>query len=214
MLIYSLCEVNLFYLNLHYIYYNTLDTHPFEPIIMKNNKKKNGFAITEILLSIAVIIIVGVSAYALYSRSRSDSNMNIIEHNVSMLQTALTKFDRNTLVSSRMDIETLGKLGLVPDSINKDSSGEWRDSTGTSYLVLVSGIGYSKFVIRMRDIKGDECASLTTRLSRSFSNVWIVYGGQSLGPMKNTDPDFMKKISLQCGTRFMPFEGIDIYDDL
>ncbi|MEY2167617.1 MULTISPECIES: prepilin-type N-terminal cleavage/methylation domain-containing protein [unclassified Rhodanobacter] len=56
---------------------------------MKNinyqNKKKKGFALTEVLLSIAVIVIIGIVAYPLYASSRDAATVEKIRNEATMV---------------------------------------------------------------------------------------------------------------------------------
>jgi prepilin-type N-terminal cleavage/methylation domain-containing protein len=60
-------------------------------MLNQNNKKKKGFALTEVLMAIAVVLVMGIGAYELYSTSRENAEVNGLINGMADLKTNLDK---------------------------------------------------------------------------------------------------------------------------
>lgn len=91
-------------------------------------KHKKGFALTEVLLAIAVIVIVGITAYPLYKSSRQTADIEGLMNVISSLR---KNVDENYNVLKNTEAQQSGQnfdqvlfnLGLIPDGITIGTAG-------------------------------------------------------------------------------------------
>jgi type II secretory pathway pseudopilin PulG len=157
---------------------------------MENNKNKNkGFALTEVLMAIAIIIIIGIVAYPLYSHARTEANINQVINDVTILQKDMdTVFQGQygnitTMLESDYDIQ---QMGLAPDDLNFESGSYWQIPSGgyiQTYPIEDSGgpiAPNAGYVISITQIPQAECTELGVRLAPLFQAVGVMPGDGSI----------------------------------
>jgi type II secretory pathway pseudopilin PulG len=95
---------------------------------MKHNNKKKGFALTEVLMAIAVIIVIGIVAYPLYTQSRQDAAVNQVYNDIALVRTTVDT-NRDTILSGQNSAQGSGGFDvltwmygqhILPDGIVQD----------------------------------------------------------------------------------------------
>lgn len=80
-------------------------------------KKKKGFALTEVLLSVAVIVIIGIAAYPLYQNSRTSSTVEQMANEITQISTNLQKVNNGQGNYNGASLDVLKNTGLLPDTL-------------------------------------------------------------------------------------------------
>ncbi len=137
---------------------------------------RKGFALTEVLLAIAVIIIIGVSAYPLYANSKRSSMVEEAANDMAVIQSGVEKLYTGQGGYRNLSIATIQDVGIIPEKMQlPDGAGgsgylifPWGGPTSGKLAVLpiTSGIipDYSGFVIGIQDMPLDVCTQLIQEL--------------------------------------------------
>jgi Tfp pilus assembly protein PilE len=110
--------INLKILRLSWLY-NKQQTTIIPMNINVKAKKRKGFALTEVLMAIAVIIIVGIAAYPLYTSSQENSDVeaaiNKLVNLKSLVDENFTNANEVAQFGGNNMQQQMVQLGLVPD---------------------------------------------------------------------------------------------------
>ncbi len=164
--------------------------------------KKKGFALTEVLLAIAVIVIIGIAAYPLYKNARTSSEVEAMANDIAILQT-----NAQTLYSGQSSFTTITEkqledAGLAPDDLKTATSGVWNNSWGGFvYLKPSPAIGglaaNAGFTITLTAIPQSACTQLVNRVAPSFLAIGIGTDGTSNdGSIKGGNATNMTKVDV------------------
>jgi type II secretory pathway pseudopilin PulG len=145
---------------------------------MKILNKRKGFALTEVLMAIAVIIIVGIAAYPLYTSSRTNADVTQRANEVVALNSYMQELFSQQQDSSAL--EGTGYASLI-DSFNQ-TTGYDLDDTRTTLRVnsLSYGTGSPRgFVIAFMQssVPEKDCVGLMQTLAPVFDG--MMTGGPS-----------------------------------
>ncbi len=149
-----------------------------------DSSKRRGFALTEVLLSIAVIVIIGIVAYPLYENSKQNAQIDTVAN--AILETSknmdlmfsnskdYSVLGHNTGLTVGMDL--MASQGLLPDAIKKDPvAGTYNSALGTTMLVEdvppTQAIAGTKFYVGIRGLPKDACIKIITRLAPAFVGI-------------------------------------------
>jgi Tfp pilus assembly protein PilE len=157
-------------------------------ILNKNkNKKRKGFALTEVLMAIAVIIIIGIAAYPLYKHARVNADVEkyntlivslndyVVKNYSSQPSTAgldstfLTLFDNSTGLLSQDNLNQPGAIELEPFSTTK------------GYVIAIEN-----------GMPLEDCVGLVSDMLPQFDVVVISTGQASGGSSSITNSNIIK----------------------
>jgi Tfp pilus assembly protein PilE len=149
-------------------------------------KKRKGFALTEVLMAIAVIIIVGIAAYPLYTNSRENSDVEAVINKIvnlkSIVDQNLTNVNQVAQLGGDNLDQELVQLGLVPDmndytykNLNVSVTQSYglsgiSDSNPNDYIYSVSALNSFG---ENSQITASECTKLIKGFLPIFSNVYF-----------------------------------------
>lgn len=141
----------------------------------------HGFALTEVLLAIAVIVIIGIAAYPLYKNARTSSEVEAMANDIAIIQTNAQTLYSGQSSYTGISMDQLNSAGLVPDDLKAtDSSSGTPTTTYTNSWggavtlvpapggVLTAGAG---FTIGMAGIPQTACTQLVNRVAPSFLGI-------------------------------------------
>jgi type II secretory pathway pseudopilin PulG len=142
---------------------------------LKKNSSKKGFALTEVLMAIAVIIIIGIAAYPLYRNARVSSQVEGTANDLALLQTnvqTLYSGQPNYTGLTPSQIET---AGLAPDDIKTGTVGTWDDTWGG--LIFVAPLAATEgnyqanslFTVSLANVPTGACTQLVNRVAPAFA---------------------------------------------
>lgn len=141
----------------------------------KNNNRKGGFALSEVLLSITIIVIIGIVVYPLYTNARRQAKIEQIKNVVTAL---MANSDENrityrhgatTSVFSVLDY--LKNTGGLPDHMTDEGPSPWGGDfysivdmeAQMAYLFLPDG--RSNMIIELYNSEQPECVDLFKTLA-------------------------------------------------
>jgi prepilin-type N-terminal cleavage/methylation domain-containing protein len=87
-------------------------------------KNKKGFALTEVLMAIAIVLIIGISGYQLYDTSRQNSIVEGLMNGMVDLKTNLDKSlpqNNPNIFGSQNFTQMIAQMNLVPDDFNTET---------------------------------------------------------------------------------------------
>lgn len=168
---------------------------------LKNQKKnKKGFALTEVLLAIAVIVIIGIAAYPLYKNARTSSEVEAMANDMAIIQTSSqTLYSGQSGYAGPPGISTaqLETAGMAPDDLKTSGAGPWQNSWGGTVTVLpttatVAGLNAgSGFTIELTNVPTTACTQIVNRVAPSFLAIGAGSGStvdNIKGGLSATDP--------------------------
>ncbi len=151
---------------------------------MKNKKfaLQKGFALTEVLLSIAVIIIIGVASYPLYKEASTSNKVEDMANQIAILQTNVHTLYAGQSSYAGISIDQLNTSGLVPEALktyfNNGASTTtfYKNVWGGNIMITssVAGMGMpanSAFAISLWDVPQDACVKLANRVAPAFMSI-------------------------------------------
>ncbi len=156
-------------------------------LVFKNKRK--GFALTEILLSIAVIVIIGIVAYPLYKNARESAQVEQIANDMAILMKnsnllfptqSYTEIKAQTTDRGITMMDLLNQNGLVPDDLKSDDAGNPYTSPFGGYFVVAGLVSHDsipyddsgRFSIQMSNIPTNLCPKLIARIAPSFTSIF------------------------------------------
>lgn len=144
-----------------------------------------GFALTEVLLAIAVIVIIGIAAYPLYKNARTSSEVEAMANDIAIVQTNAQTLYSGQSSYAGITMDQLNTAGLVPDDL-KTCTGTttvtctYNNSWG-GVVSLVSSPSVqipkdSGFTIGMTVVPQTACTQLVNRVAPSFLAIGTTAG--------------------------------------
>ena len=167
---------------------------------IKKRYTRNGFALTEVLLAVAVIIIVGVSAYGLYANARNSArveamanDMVSIKTSAKMIYSGQGSYNPPPAGSNNLTTLVLEKAGMAPPDLKTDVPGVWKNTYGqifvgitrnTSPIAPFQSDWYLLSININANIDPASCSKLITRVAPFFD---LIGGGGLLQFQPNGD---------------------------
>lgn len=140
-----------------------------------NTKNKKGFALTEVLLAIAVIVIIGIAAYPLYKNARTSSEVEAMANDIAILQTNAQTLYTGQSSYNGLTIGLMKGAGLVPDDLGvvDSTSTKGSNSWGGDVTILPNAtvgslVANSGFTIVFTGVPQSACTQLVNRVAPSF----------------------------------------------
>jgi prepilin-type N-terminal cleavage/methylation domain-containing protein len=137
-----------------------------------------GFALTEVLLAIAVIVIIGIAAYPLYKNARTSSEVEAMANDIAVIQTNTQTLFSGQSSYAGLNMDLLNTAGMVPDDLRGDDGGTPPVSTYTNSWggdVTIAATGASDplpqnagFTIILTKVPKSACTQLVARVAPSF----------------------------------------------
>ncbi len=132
-------------------------------------QSNNGFALTEVLLAIAIIIIVGIAAYPLYKNARTSSEVEEMANDIAILQTNTQKLYFGQSGYAGINLNILNNAGLVPDDLKPVTvAGNGTNVWGGSVFLAPGPTIENGFAIAMTNVPKSACTQLITNIAPSF----------------------------------------------
>ena len=139
--------------------------------LQKPNVTKKGFALTEVLLAIAVIVIIGIAAYPLYKNARTSSEVEVTANDLAILDTNL-----HVLYAGHNYDTVTNKLiedsGMAPEDLKTGISGTWVNAWGGVVQVQPQTYGLGNnymYTVVLTQVPPDACQKLVTRVAPNFT---------------------------------------------
>lgn len=163
-----------------------------------------GFALTEVLLAIAVIVIIGIAAYPLYKNARTSSEVEAMANDIAILQTNAQTLYSGQSSYTGISIGQLKGAGLVPDDLGvADSSAtkgtnSWGGDVTIDPSVALGGVtAAAGFTITFTGIPQSACTQLVNRVAPSFL---VISDGTTIVKDTTTNKVSITNLASVCGT--------------
>lgn len=189
----------------------------------RNFNKNKGFALSEVLLAIAVIIIIGISAYGLYSSARTTATVEQAVNDAKEIQINVSKMGldkNNALVALRGEV-LLANMGLMPDDLEYDPGflgmSWYQNKDGVFFQVTSSGSGsvpnwsQGGVTLSIRNLPSTTyCVKLATALAPSYAGVGSNPNDDSIKGATTTNSIDVNALNAACQKHsFGASNGID-----
>lgn len=147
--------------------------------LIKN--KKNGFTLTETLMSLAIAAIIIISVFLIYPKVRNHSIILTETSHISQIYTAV-----KSLYSSTSTYSGLGTTPIISpaqifpdDMLSHNDNLKWGINKWGGYVVVdannvsPSNVSNSSFTIQYTDVPNDLCADLVNANQSVFYNIYV-----------------------------------------
>lgn len=181
-------------------------------------KLQKGFALTETLLAIAVIVILGIAGYKMYKESRNHADIMVAINGVTELKKNIdTNFQGKTNASfaGQNFAQVLVNLGLVPQEINMAPIEGFPNfgykeymidpdygPTGTGGAAITNPRGWlmsmGSFGGTSPPLTPSQCVMLSNAFLPLFNNVTFGYAGTALKTDGVVSKTYPAQISTLC----------------
>jgi type II secretory pathway pseudopilin PulG len=154
--------------------------------MIKQKFHKKGFALTEVLMAIAVIIIFGIVAYPLYRTAHLNSQVETLANDVARIQTntqslfaGLPNAGYNLTNGGTLNTTFLNTLGLLPEDFTCSTTNNYCTTIeGPIFTVSPSLAGAAPnlpagagFTIGIVNLSSDMCVKLGQRVAPEFQGI-------------------------------------------
>ena len=154
---------------------------------LKNHKKNaKGFALTEVLLAIAVIVIIGIAAYPLYKNARTSSEVESMANDIAIIETSTQTLYSGQSAFTGLTPTQLENAGMVPDDLKTGTVGTWNNAWGGTVSIAPASNGAaadSLFAVTVSNIPQSACTQLVNRVAPSFLMIGDTSTADSIKPM-------------------------------
>jgi prepilin-type N-terminal cleavage/methylation domain-containing protein len=181
--------------------------------MLVNNKRKSGFALTEVLMAIAVILIIGIGGYQLYATSRENAEVNGLINGMADLKTNLDKSlpsNQSYMFGQQNFNVGITQAGLVPSEFTPtgefdslvynnlfsvgvveldagNSGGEVNATTNAQLLYELEANQSGGNDLMNSTMPSSTCIKVLKGMMQLFPNVWFGQNIQVNGtPVSNT----------------------------
>ncbi len=145
-------------------------------MFVRNGTKNSGFALTEVLLAIAVIVIIGIVSYPLYKNAQTSSKVEEMANTLAILSTNAQTLKQGQSNFNQINIVMMDWNGMVPDEIKPIASSmgtnPWGGFVNLTPTQDWTGLAQNTgFMITVTNIPSDSCVKLVNRVAPSFLTI-------------------------------------------
>ncbi len=149
--------------------------------IFKKQSGKKGFALTEVLLAIAVIVIIGISVYPIYLSSKSNADVQNVVNTVTQIGLNTDRLYSRQTTYTGISMSVLRDAGMLPDTITDTTN--FTNIWGGTYSISVGVASNNVYWITVTNIPKAECTKYVTMINSRATRIGTSVGDASVKEM-------------------------------